>query len=73
MATLEDLNQQIAGFEERELNRRIGSRIRTIGQDFAREAPHLLPLPREPFETAMALTSIRSSGSHSCRTPRSLR
>lgn len=51
--TLEDLNRQITAFEERELERRIGSRIRTIGQDFAREAPHLLPLPPEPFETAM--------------------
>ncbi|MEV6501529.1 IS21 family transposase [Streptomyces prunicolor] len=51
--TLEQLNQQIGEFEERELGRRIGSRIRTIGQDFAREAPHLLPLPADPFETAM--------------------
>ncbi|MFJ8637486.1 IS21 family transposase [Streptomyces sp. NPDC093568] len=51
--TLEDLNGQITAFEERELERRIGSRIRTIGQDFAREAPHLLPLPAEAFETAM--------------------
>ncbi|MGA5454821.1 Mu transposase domain-containing protein, partial [Streptomyces umbrinus] len=39
--------------EEREMDRRIGSRIRTIGQDFAREAPHLLPLPADAFETAM--------------------
>ncbi|HEY8986069.1 MAG TPA: hypothetical protein VIU15_41655 [Streptomyces sp.] len=53
VVTLEDLNQQIAGFEERELSRWIGSRIRTIGQDFEREAPHLLPLPPEAFETAM--------------------
>jgi hypothetical protein len=53
VATLEDLNQQIAAFEEHELGRRIGSRIRTIGQDFAREAPHLLPLPPEPSETAV--------------------
>jgi hypothetical protein len=51
--TLEDLNQQITVLEERELERRIGSRIRTIGQDFARETPHLLPRPPEPFETAM--------------------
>lgn len=36
VATLEDLNRQVAGFEEREMDRRIGSRIRTIGQDFAR-------------------------------------
>ncbi|MFI8932484.1 IS21 family transposase [Streptomyces sp. NPDC053474] len=53
VATLEDLNRRVAGFEERELERRIGSRIRTIGQDFAREAPHLLPLSADPFETAM--------------------
>ncbi|WP_210583232.1 transposase [Streptomyces sp. GESEQ-35] len=51
--TLEELNCRIAEFEERETGRRIGSRIRTIGQDFAREAQHLLPLPAEPFETAM--------------------
>ncbi|WP_217140827.1 hypothetical protein [Streptomyces sp. AC627_RSS907] len=30
-------------------------RIRTIGQDFAREAPLLLPLPEDPFETGLAL------------------
>ncbi|WP_427925258.1 IS21 family transposase [Streptomyces sp. cg40] len=51
--TLEELNCRIAEFEDRETGGRIGSRIRTIGQDFAREAPHLLPLPAEPFETAM--------------------
>ncbi|MFJ5032772.1 Mu transposase domain-containing protein [Streptomyces sp. NPDC088560] len=51
--TLENLNGQITAFEERELQRRIGSRIRTIGQDFVREAPRLLPLPMDAFETAM--------------------
>ena len=31
-------------------------RIRTIGQDFAAEAPRLIPLPDEPFETGLLLT-----------------
>ncbi|OLZ65553.1 hypothetical protein AV521_31345 [Streptomyces sp. IMTB 2501] len=53
VAALEDLNLRFTAFEERELNRRIGSRNRTIGQDFTREAPYLLPLPPVPFETAM--------------------
>ncbi|XKK60584.1 IS21 family transposase [Streptomyces sp. ARC32] len=55
--TLEELNLRLGQFEEREAGRRIGSRIRTIGQDFAQEAPHLLPLPADPFETAMAFHS----------------
>jgi transposase len=36
---LEELNLRIVKFEERESGRRIGSRIRTIGQDFDRKAP----------------------------------
>lgn len=52
---LEELNEKIAAYEERELERRIGARIRTIGQDFEREAGHLLPLPERPFETAISL------------------
>ncbi len=53
--SLNELNDAFAGFEETEENRRIGMRIRTIGQDFAREAPLLLPLPEAPFETGLAL------------------
>lgn len=51
--TLEELNLRLGQCEEREAGRRIGSRIRSIGQHFAQE-PHLLPLPADPFETAMA-------------------
>jgi transposase len=54
--SLEELNAHIAACEEKENARRIGSRIRTIAQDFDREFPHLLPLPPEPFETALTLT-----------------
>ncbi|MER5717547.1 IS21 family transposase [Streptomyces sp. NPDC002132] len=54
--SLEELNARLAGFETREDERRIGARIRTIGQDFAREAPHLLPLPDAAFTTGITLT-----------------
>ena len=52
--SLDQLHQVFAEFEQVEEGRRIGMRIRTIGQDFAHEAPLLLPLPEGPFETGMA-------------------
>jgi transposase len=54
--TLEELNGLITLAEAQEDERRIGSRIHTIGQDFAAEAPLLRPLPDEPFETGLLLT-----------------
>jgi hypothetical protein len=54
--SLDELNDAFARFEQAEENRRIGMRIRTIGQDFAHEAPLLLPLPGEGFETGLAFT-----------------
>ncbi|MFI2765471.1 hypothetical protein ACH5A3_42795 [Streptomyces echinatus] len=36
--------------------RRIGSRSRTIAEDFALEQPLLMPLPKEPFETGRLFT-----------------
>lgn len=52
--SLDELNDAFSQFERTEENRRIGMRIRTIGQDFARESPLLLPLPEGPFETGLA-------------------
>ncbi|UUY52277.1 IS21 family transposase (plasmid) [Streptomyces yangpuensis] len=52
--SLDELNDAFIAFEQAEKNRRIGMRIRTIGQDFTHEAPLLLPLPGEPFETGLA-------------------
>jgi hypothetical protein len=49
--SLADLNAQLTVFEAKEERRRIGARIRAIEQDFAREAPHLLPLPDTAFPT----------------------
>lgn len=54
--TLQELNEVIVEAEQAEDARRIGSRIRTIGQDFAQEAELLRPLPDEPFETGLLLT-----------------
>jgi hypothetical protein len=52
--SLDELNTVFAEYERAEEDRRIGSRIRTIGQDFTHEAPLLLALPAEPFETGIA-------------------
>ncbi|MFE3526889.1 IS21 family transposase [Streptomyces sp. NPDC059161] len=54
--TVDELNARLAEFEAKEDERRIGARIRTIAQDFAREAGHLLPLPEDPFATGITLT-----------------
>jgi transposase len=54
--SLAELNARVAAAEQAEDARRIGARIRTIGQDFAAEVPLLVPLPDEPFETGLLLT-----------------
>jgi transposase len=56
VASLEELNTRIAAAEDAENGRRIGHRIRTIGQDLEAERPLLLPLPEEPYETGLVLT-----------------
>jgi transposase len=56
VASLAELNAAIAAAEQAEDGRRIGSRIRTIGQDFESERPLLVPLPDDPFETGLVLT-----------------
>jgi transposase len=56
VGSLAELNARIAQAEQAEDGRRIGLRIRTIGQDFAAEQPLLIPLPDEPFETGLVLT-----------------
>ncbi|UXY25174.1 IS21 family transposase [Streptomyces sp. HUAS TT20] len=54
--SVDELNTRLAEFEAKEDERRIGARMRTIAQDFAREADHLLPLPDDPFATGITLT-----------------
>ncbi|MFG2785743.1 IS21 family transposase [Streptomyces prunicolor] len=54
--TLDELNARLRTFELAEDARRIGLRIRSIGQDFIHEAALLMPLPGEVFETGLVLT-----------------
>lgn len=56
VVSLEELNARIAAAEDAENGRRIGHRIRTIGQDLEAERPLLLPLPEDPYETGRVLT-----------------
>lgn len=55
VGTLEEANVRCAAADALDDHRRIGSRATTVGQDFAAEAPHLLPLPAEPFDPARLL------------------
>lgn len=54
--TLAELNQRIEVADAADDARRIESRVRTVGQDFAVEAPLLRPLPVEGFEAGLWLT-----------------
>jgi transposase len=54
--TLDELNTRIDAADAEDLGRRIEDRARTVGQDFAVEAPLLAPLPAEQFEPGLWLT-----------------
>jgi hypothetical protein len=55
VASLAELNGQLAQADAAEDGRHIALRAATVGEDFAAERPLLLPLPAEPFGTAAAL------------------
>jgi len=54
--SLAELNDRLAAAEVAEDGRRIGARARTVGQDFAVEAPLLRPLPAEDFDPGLWLS-----------------
>lgn len=56
VASLAELNMLLAGYDAADDHRRIASRVRTVGQDFALEEPLLASLPVEEFETGLVLT-----------------
>jgi transposase len=56
VGSLAELNAMIDRWDEQDDHRRIGSRVRTVGDDFAVERPLLRALPTEPFETARVFT-----------------
>lgn len=54
--SLAELNERVRRWDEVDDRRRIGSRLRTVGQDFAAEQPLLQPLPVEVFDPGLVLT-----------------
>ena len=54
-ASLAELNARLAQADAAEDARHIDQRAATVGEDFAAEAPFLLPLPAERFDTAATL------------------
>lgn len=56
VASLQELNVRLAAIDEADDRRRINTRLTTIGQDFAIEAPLLRALPHESFEPGLLLT-----------------
>ena len=54
--TLAELNERCRAWDETDNARRISTRIRTVGQDFAAEQPCLAPLPVERFDPGLSLT-----------------
>ena len=53
--SMAELNARLARYDEHDDERRIAFRTRTVGQDYAGEAPLLRPLPNEEFETGLVL------------------
>lgn len=53
--SLDELNDRIRGWEERDDHRRINDRIRTVGEDFTYEQPFLAPLLAEAFDPGLVL------------------
>lgn len=56
VSSLAELNEMVEQWDRQDDARRIGSRSRTIAEDFALEQPLLMPLPEEPFETGRLFT-----------------
>lgn len=55
VASLAQLNERLAQADRDDDDRRIGHRIRTVGEDFATEQPLLRALPAERFEPGLTL------------------
>ena len=53
--SLADLNERIREYDARDNARRIGTRLRTVGQNFTEEQPRLSPLPFERFDPGVVL------------------
>jgi hypothetical protein len=56
--SLAELNARLEAADAADDDRHISYRVRTVGQEFAREAPLLRPLPTEVFETGLSLEPL---------------
>ncbi|MEV5086212.1 hypothetical protein AB0K74_48745 [Streptomyces sp. NPDC056159] len=56
VSSLAELNEMVEQWDRQDDARRIGSRSRTIAEEFALEQPLLMPLPEVPFETGRLFT-----------------
>jgi transposase len=56
--SLAELNARLVAADRADDHRRITNRVRTVGQDFALEAPLLRPLPSEVFQTGLSLEPL---------------
>jgi hypothetical protein len=56
VGSLAELNERLEGYDIADDHRRIGTRARSVGHDFAFESRLLAPLPADPFDTALTLT-----------------
>ncbi len=55
VAIMAELNARLEAYDEADDARRIANRVRTVGQDFALEAPTLRALPAEPVKAGLVL------------------
>lgn len=56
--TLDELNEKVRAWDTADDRRRISSRIRTVGEDFAVEQQLLAPIPAESFDPGLMLTPM---------------
>jgi transposase len=66
VATLAELNELVAAGDAADDRRRINGRGLTVGEHFAAEALTLQPLPVEPFDVTLRLTSRVDAKSRVC-------
>ena len=55
--TLAELNHMLAEADAAEDARHVDGRVSTVGADFAVEAPYLLPLPADAFDTTLSVST----------------
>ncbi len=54
VGSVAELNERLAAADVADESRHINGRTSTVGEDFAAEAPSLLPLPADRFDTALS-------------------